>query len=147
MEEIIDDREQELQDAAERFAESMGEQFNVQFDFTVESLTRLDGWLAEWVDLTNAYGADRQEDVFPIALSVTAYAGEVFRRNNRDATWVTVQEEEQIPPPHIRLANGVRVNLLKKSVQILTGADSPSFATFYRTVTDLPAGASDETGA
>lgn len=115
----------------------MGDQFDIQFDFTVESLTRLDGWLTQWVDLTNAYSADRREDVLPVALAVTAYVGEVLRTTQEGAAWVTIQEEGQIPPPHIRLANGVRVNLMKKAVQILTGADTPSFATFYRTVIEL----------
>lgn len=123
----------------------MGEQFDVQFDFTVESLTRLDGWLTQWVDLTNAYSADRPEDVMPVALAVTAYTGEVFRTNQDGAAWVTVQEEDELSPPHIRLANGVRVNLMKKAVQVLTGADSPSFATLYQTVTELPANPSEET--
>lgn len=128
---------------AERFATSMGEQFDIEFDFTVESLSRLDGWLTQWVDLTTAYGADRPGDISSVALAVAAYAGEVIRVNQEGATWVTVQEEDQIAPPHIRLANGVRVNLMKKAVQSLTGADTPNFAAFYQTVTELPADASE----
>lgn len=139
----IDDREQELRLTAERFASSMGEQFDMQFDFTVESLSRLDGWLTQWVDLTNAYGADRPEDISSVALAVAAYVGEVIRVNQDGASWVTVQEEDQLAPPHIRLANGVRVNLMKKAVQSLTGADTPNFATLYQTVTELPADASE----
>lgn len=139
----IDEREQELRETAERFATSMGEQFDIQFDFSVESLARVDGWLTQWVDLTTAYGADRPEDISSVALAVTAYVGEVILAHQEGASWVTTQEEDQIPPPHIRLANGVRVNLMKKVVQSLTGADTPNFATLYRTVTELPADASE----
>lgn len=142
----IDEREQQLRQAAENFATSMGQQFDVEFDFTPQSLIRLDGWLTQWVDLTNAYSADQPENIMPVALSVTAYAGEVIRRNLDRAVWVTEEEEDQISPPHVRLANGMRINLMKKSIQILTGTDSPSFAEYYRTITGLASDESDGTG-
>lgn len=134
---IINEREQELRETAQHFAEQMGAQFDVQLDFTSSSLPRLDGMLGQMVDLSEAYWSDRQEDLLPVALALTAYVGEVIRQAFDGATWITEHEEVEIPPPHIRLAQGIRLNLMKKSVQILTRQDTPSFTGYYQTVLEL----------
>jgi hypothetical protein len=134
---IINEREQELRDTATRFAEQMGAQFDVHLDFTPATLPRLDGMLDQMIDLSEAYWSDRQEDLLPVALALTAYVGEVIRQSFDGATWITEFEEDEIPPPHIRLAQGIRLNLMKKSLQVLTRRDTPSFTGYYQTVADL----------
>jgi hypothetical protein len=123
----------------------MGQQFDITFDFTVESLSRLDGWLAQWIDMTEAYSGDRPEDMLPVAFAVAAYAGEVMRRNFEDTTWVTEPEEGQVPPPHLLVGGKIRVNLMKKAIQILMRTDSPSFAAYFQTITELASEGSPET--
>jgi hypothetical protein len=123
----------------------MGQQFDEIFDFSPESLARLDGSLVQWLDLFEAYRGEDPRDVLPLALPIAAYVGEVIRRNLGDAEWITVEEEGQIAPPHVRLGNGMRINLMKKAIQTLTGTDSPAFATYYHTVVELSVvGSSDE---
>jgi hypothetical protein len=134
---FINAREQELQQTAERFARQMSDQFNASLDLSVASLPELDGVIAEMIDLSDVYASDRPEDVLPPALAITAYVGEVIRRTVPGAEWVTEEEEGQLPPPHVRLADGMRLNLMKKALEILMRQDSPSFATYYQTVVDL----------
>lgn len=136
-EDDINDREHELHETAVRFAEQMENQFDIALDFSAQSLTRLDGMLAQMVDLSEAYRSERTEEILPVALAITAYVGEVFRLSFKDASWVTEVEEGEIPPPHIRLSGGMRINLMKKSLQILTRDDSPSFAPYFQTVQGL----------
>lgn len=133
----INPREQELQQTAERFARQMGDQFNANLDLSVASLRELDGVIAQMIDLSDVYSSDRPEDILSPALAITAYVGEVIRRTVTGATWVTDEEEGQLPPPHIRLPDGMRLNLMKKALEILMRQDSPSFATYYQTVIDL----------
>jgi hypothetical protein len=142
----INEREEELQNTAARFATQMEAQFDVDLDFTVESLARLDGMLDQMIDLSEAYWSDRPDDLLPVALAITAYVGEVFRRSFEGTVWVTEVEEGQIPPPHVRLAGGVRLNLMKKSLQVLTRSDTPSFAGYYTTVLDLVRGRESDPG-
>jgi hypothetical protein len=134
---IINERQEELTQTAERFAEQMGAQFDVHLDFTPSSLQRLDGMLDQMIDLSEAYWSDRQEDLLPVALAITAYVGEVIRRSLEDATWITEFEEGEIPPPHLKLQQGIRLNLMKKSTQILTRNDTPSFAGYYQTAMEI----------
>ena len=115
----------------------MGAQFDVDLDFTVDSLARLDGILDQMLDLSEAYWSDRSRDLLLVAVSITAYVGEVFRHAFEGASWETEIEEGEIPPPHIRLAQGMRLNLMKKSIQVLTRQDSPTFAAYFQTVADL----------
>jgi hypothetical protein len=136
-EEVINEHEEELRNTAERFATQMGAQFDVDLDFSVDSLSRLDGMLEQMIDLSEVYWSDRQEDMLPVALALTAYTGEVFRRAFQGTEWITDREEGEIPPPHLRLPQGIRLNLMKKSIEILTRSDSPSFAGYYRTVADI----------
>lgn len=149
----IEDREQELEQLAERFAGSMSQQFGETFDFSPASLTRLDAAIDQWLAFSEAYRGDDPNEVLSMALPLAAYVGEVIRRTRTDAVWITVEEAGQIAPPHIKLANGARVNVLKKAIQTLTQADSPSFAEYFRTVVDLAAAGSaedlgtDESGA
>lgn len=123
----------------------MGAQFDVDLDFSVESLTRLDGMLGQMIDLTEAYWSDRPDDLLPVALALTAYVGEVIRQAFNGAAWVTDMQEGEIPPPHIQLRQGMRLNLMKKSIQILSRHDSPSFAAYYQTVQELSRGRERET--
>jgi hypothetical protein len=133
----IDDKATQLQQLADRFAESMGHQFDEPFDFSPDSLIRLDGGLAQWLDLSEPYRGEDPSDVLSFALPIAAYVGEVMRRNLAGAEWITVEEAGQISPPHLRLGNGMRINVMKKAIQTLTGADTPAFATYYQTVSDL----------
>jgi hypothetical protein len=133
----ISEQSDEIISTAERFAASMNQQFDTQFDFSVESLVRLDGWLDEWIDMAEAYAGDRREEIVPIAFSVAAYAGEVIRRSLEDVTWITEAQEGEMPPPHLLIQNKVRVNLMKKSIQYLTRTERPSFAGYYQTVAEL----------
>jgi hypothetical protein len=142
----INEREQELRDTAERFAEQMGAQFDVHLDFEPASLTNLDGMLNQMIDLSEAYWSDRQEDLLPVALALTAYVGEIIRRTFDGASWVTAFEEGEIPPPHVRLAQGIRLNLMKKSIEVLTRSDTPSFARYYQTVVELTTKQQSESG-
>lgn len=137
MGDIINEREEELRNTAQRFATQMGAQFDVDLDFSADSLTRLDGMLDQMIDLSEAYWSDRPDDLLPVALAITAYVGEVIRQTFDGATWITETREGDVPPPHIRLKQGMRLNLMKKSLQVLTRTDSPSFAGYYQTVVDL----------
>jgi hypothetical protein len=134
---IINEREEELKQTAERFADQMGAQFDVHLDFTPDSLQQLDGMLDQMIDLSEAYWSDRQEDLFPVALALTAYVGEVIRRAFEGAGWVTEFEEGEIPPPHLRLPQGIRLNLMKKAIEVLTRQDTPSFTGYYQTVLNI----------
>jgi hypothetical protein len=136
-EDAINEREQELHNTAERFATQMGAQFDVDLDFSADSLSRLDGMLEQMIDLTEAYWSDRPDDLLPVAIALTAYVGEVFRRAFNDAHWITSLEEGEMPPPHIRLSQGMRLNLMKKSIEVLTRQDTPGFAGYYQTVAEL----------
>jgi hypothetical protein len=133
----VNEREEELHQTAERFATQMGAQFDVHLDFTPASLQRLDGMLEQMIDLSEAYWSDRQEDLLPVALAITAYVGEVIRRSFDGATWITEFEEGEIPPPHLKLQQGIRLNLMKKSIQILTRNDTPSFTGYYQTAEQI----------
>ena len=115
----------------------MGPQFNVDLDFTVASLAGLDDMLAKMIDLAEPYQSEQTSDLLPVALAVTAYVGEVFRQSIPETQWITEFQDGEMPPPHIRLKDGMRLNLMKKSLQILTRADSPSFAGYYQTVREL----------
>ncbi len=115
----------------------MGNQFNASLDLSVASLTELDGVIAEMIDYSDVYSTERPEDVLSPALAITAYVGEVIRRSIDGAEWVTDEEEGQLPPPHIRLPDGMRLNLMKKALEILTRRDSPSFAPYYQTMLEL----------
>ncbi len=75
--------------------------------------------------------------MLPDALALTAYVGEVFRKAFPSAEWVSDREEDGVPPPHLYLPPGIRLNLMKKSIEILTRADSPSFTGYYRTVHEI----------
>jgi hypothetical protein len=128
---------QELQQTAERFAQQMGNQFNANLDLTTNSLTELDGVIAQMIDLSDVYSSERPEDVLPPALAITAYVGETILQTVDGAIWIVEPEEGQIPPPHIRLPDGMRINLMKKALEILTRRDSPSFAAYVQTVLEL----------
>lgn len=131
----------------------MSHQFGETFDFSPASLTSLDSSIDQWLAFSETYRGDKPDEVLSMALPLAAYVGEVIRRALGDAEWVTTEEDGQIAPPHVKLANGVRVNVMKKSIQTLTGADSPSFAGYFQTVADLAAAsaadesAPDEMGA
>jgi hypothetical protein len=122
---------------AERFADAMGQQFNESFDFTPESLARLDGCLTEWRDLAGPYLGQDPRELLEMAIPLAAYVGEVIRRARSDAVWITEQEPEQIAPPHLRLGDGLRVNLVKPAMHALTGASKPAFATYFQTIHEL----------
>ncbi len=115
----------------------MGPQFDTELDFSEASLTRLDGMLQQLVDLSDVYRSDRPDELIPVALAVCAYVGEVIRRSTPDATWITEPDDSDIPPPHLRLAGGMRLNLMKKAIDILNRADSPSFTQYVQTVRAL----------
>jgi hypothetical protein len=115
----------------------MGQQFDTDFDFSIESLVRLDASLEQWRDLSESYRGHDANEVLQMAVPITAYVGEVFRRNFAGTEWITVEEEGQIAPPHLRLENGARVNVMKKAIQALTGAEVPAFAGYFQTVNEL----------
>ena len=133
---VISAHKKELQDTAKRFASQVGAQFDVRLDFSVHSLQRLDGVLEQYIDLSEVYWSD-QHDLLPDALALTAYVGEVFRKVIPDAEWIPDREEDGVPPPHLYIPPGIRLNLMKKSIEILTRSDSPSFVSYYQTVREI----------
>jgi hypothetical protein len=88
------------------------------------------------------------EDVMPTALPVAAYAGEVLIRSLAErgvtARWITEEQSGEMAPPHLLVGASMRVNVVKKAIETLTGVDRPAFLAFCESVTSIATAEQDD---
>jgi hypothetical protein len=123
------------------FVSTVSEQWGERLDYSPASLRVLDALLEEWLDLAEAYGSDRPADVMPLAMPAAAYVGEVLRTalvaRGISVAWVSGDLPGAMAGPHLLIGERLRVNLVKKAVEIFAGVDRPTFSAYADMVAQL----------
>ena len=123
-----------IAEIAEQFVHGVEGLSGIHLDFSLASLGRLDGWLAEWIDMASVYDAPAALPDTALVEPIAAYTGEVLVRSASAAWDFSASDGGTFPP--LQLASGQRVDLSAAVLAVLQRSAPPAFAHLARLAQD-----------
>jgi hypothetical protein len=115
-----------IAELAEQFVHGLEGLSGLRLDFGLASLSELDSWLAEWLDMASIYDAPAALPDTALVEPLAAYIGEVFVRSSGAAWDIAAGDSQSFPP--LRLASGARIDLSAAVHAVLQRGAPPAFA-------------------
>jgi hypothetical protein len=120
-----------IAELAEQFVRGLEGVSGLRLGFDLASLSDLDGWLAEWLDMAAIYDAPAALPDTALVEPLAAYIGEILIRSTGAAWDFAASGDQPIIPP-LQLANGQHIDLSAAVRGVLQRSAPPAFAQLPR---------------